>query len=751
MISENLNYVFGLDSLKNAYMNGFWNPDNREKILDTFDYSEAVIPKGFKINLRNYQLRSISWMKSVEAIKTNDSNSINNNHILRDETTRIKIKLGHSPLSLSLLINREFQNNNNYYNNSSTTKPSETSKPKPLRFRGGILADDTGSGKTVTTLGLIHSTPFTQQKQIKRNEIFNSEDFKKNFMESRASCVICPSNIQGQWISEALKCNPKFKVIGLSTILDLRKVSWIDVMKADIVVVSHQFLINSNYQKVKKDFHSIADETKNFLTTKGRVIIEKVHFHRIFYDEFHEILAAPKQQFKDHLCQFSADNIWGLTGTPGERSIKSLIDLIPFFKLNQRFYYIFSENFFGRKEFLEKFFKRNVLNLQLPPLINETEWVNFSQNEMALFEWMSEKADDRAKIMMCCHYQLSEKQPNESFVAIEEVQKSMCKLKKRELIFIERKIEYEEEQLKSLQQKEIDLQIELEILDVEDKKRKTAIEIDLVSTASTIKSLINSLADNNSKFRAAQIKFNYFQSVFNVLGEPDANKCVICQGMIPAQSLSILPCSHVFCFACVSKAIETSLKCPICSDPLQDKNQIIRFRLEPKVTSKPDESPKLAALSPSKYGSKLIQLYRYVTNLIDNDPHARIILFLQYKDLADFIAETLKELGIDYVRVVGNVFQRKNAISRFCNSKDIRLIMLSSEDSVSGINLSQATHVILLHPFCAHGDEIDLASEKQGISRAYRFGLNHPLKVVRFAVRGTIEEAITLRRQNITL
>ena len=370
---------------------------------------------------------------------------------------------------------------------------------------------------------------------------------------------------------------------------------------------------------------------------------------------------------------------------------------------------------------------------------------------MALFEWMSEKADDRAKIMMCCHYQLSEKQPNESFVAIEEVQKSMCKLKKRELIFIERKIEYEEEQLKSLQQKEIDLQIELEILDVEDKKRKTAIEIDLVSTASTIKSLINSLADNNSKFRAAQIKFNYFQSVFNVLGEPDANKCVICQGMIPAQSLSILPCSHVFCFACVSKAIETSLKCPICSDPLQDKNQIIRFRLEPKVTSKPDESPKLAALSPSKYGSKLIQLYRYVTNLIDNDPHARIILFLQYKDLADFIAETLKELGIDYVRVVGNVFQRKNAISRFCNSKDIRLIMLSSEDSVSGINLSQATHVILLHPFCAHGDEIDLASEKQGISRAYRFGLNHPLKVVRFAVRGTIEEAITLRRQNITL
>ena len=78
--------------------------------------------------------------------------------------------------------------------------------------------------------------------------------------------------------------------------------------------------------------------------------------------------------------------------------------------------------------------------------------------------------------------------------------------------------------------------------------------------------------------------------------------------------------------------------------------------------------------------------------------------------------------------------------------------MMSSEDSVSGINLTQATHVILLHPFWTGMSESDdLAYEKQGISRAYRFGLDHPLKVVRFAAKGTIEEEITLRRQNLKL
>ena len=58
----------------------------------------------------------------------------------------------------------------------------------------------------------------------------------------------------------------------------------------------------------------------------------------------------------------------------------------------------------------------------------------------------------------------------------------------------------------------------------------------------------------------------------------------------------------------------------------------------------------------------------------------------------------------------------------------------------------------MLHPFwTGQGEQTDLAYEKQGIARAYRFGLEHPLKIVRFAVRGTVEEGITLRRQNISM
>ena len=125
--------------------------------------------------------------------------------------------------------------------------------------------------------------------------------------------------------------------------------------------------------------------------------------------------------------------------------------------------------------------------------------------------------------------------------------------------------------------------------------------------------------------------------------------------------------------------------------------------------------------------------------------------------MANFIAKCFKELKIERVRVVGNVFQRQNAIAKFRDSKDFRcLIMLSSEDNVNGINLTQATHVILLHPFWTYDlSRNDIAHQKQSNSRAcacaYRFGLNHSLKIVRFAVRGTIEEEISSIRQNINL
>lgn len=45
-------------------------------------------------------------------------------------------------------------------------------------------------------------------------------------------------------------------------------------------------------------------------------------------------------------------------------------------------------------------------------------------------------------------------------------------------------------------------------------------------------------------------------------------------------------------------------------------------------------------IDTSNCGSKLIALYNYIIGLLESDPEARIILFLQYHNLAQLISKT---------------------------------------------------------------------------------------------------------------
>ena len=461
-------------------------------------------------------------------------------------------------------------------------------------------------------------------------------------------------------------------------------------------------------------------EIQDYAYLNGRVDLHKIHFHRLILDEFHELKSAGTS-VREFSSSFQADYVWGLTGTP---SLEQISDQFLYFKPSERFLKVYNDNNYAKKEFNHKFIKRNVPNLQLPPIEPETVWVDLSPHELALLSLEGRETSVRQEIMMCSHYQLTEKGTVsvDAFMSVNDLQTTMSSKKGKGVERLKASTEY--------------LQSQLETILTEKP------ESDVTHLRARLKASENQL-------KLAESDFNYFESVFKIINDPEKYNCPICYDQIDESNLSILPCSHLYCYDCIKAPVAKNNTCPLCSRPATLK-EIYRIRIpKPEVAIKCD---KLDGIDTSKYGSKLIKLYRYITNLIETSENARIILFLQYRDLTEFIAESFKELNINYVRVAGNVFQRQNAINKFRDSKDIRLIMMSSEDSVSGINLTQATHVILLHPFhTGMGEQADLAYEKQGISRAYRFGLQHPLKVVRFAARGTIEEKITLQRENIRL
>ena len=140
----------------------------------------------------------------------------------------------------------------------------------------------------------------------------------------------------------------------------------------------------------------------------------------------------------------------------------------------------------------------------------------------------------------------------------------------------------------------------------------------------------------------------------------------------------------------------------------------------------------------NKYGSKMTALVEYINEVLTTDPLNRIILFSQYDKMLKLIGITLNEFNIKFVYCQGNNYVINKNIKKFKTDESIRIIMLSSETSNSGSNLTEANHIIFIDVLY-HETEYVKAIETQAIGRSVRLGQNRPVKVVRFITKDTIE------------
>ena len=79
---------------------------------------------------------------------------------------------------------------------------------------------------------------------------------------------------------------------------------------------------------------------------------------------------------------------------------------------------------------------------------------------------------------------------------------------------------------------------------------------------------------------------------------------------------------------------------------------------------------------------------------------------------------------------------RERALSEFEEKPDVTVILMSLKAAGLGVNLTCANHVILSDVWW------NPTVEEQAIDRAHRIGQMREVKVVRFTVRGTVEDRI---------
>ena len=216
----------------------------------------------------------------------------------------------------------------------------------------------------------------------------------------------------------------------------------------------------------------------------------------------------------------------------------------------------------------------------------------------------------------------------------------------------------------------------------------------------------------------------------------DDEVCGICLDEIPESDIGVTKCGHIFCFECLRMTVSKYHCCPYCKQKLNDK-EIYVLSYERKKKNQPiTQEEKNKAELINDIGTKLANL---ITYLRESGEHT--IIFSQWDDLLRRVGRILKENNIPNVFCKGNCYQRDKAIREFNCDDKIKVIMLSSDSTAAGTNLTKASQVIFIDPI--YGDYIyRKGQERQAIGRAHRLGQKSKIKIVRFIIKDSVEEEI---------
>ena len=220
--------------------------------------------------------------------------------------------------------------------------------------------------------------------------------------------------------------------------------------------------------------------------------------------------------------------------------------------------------------------------------------------------------------------------------------------------------------------------------------------------------------------------------------------CPICLDDIDQDNITITKCGHKFCWDCIYQThhVQSSsnnnnnglIKCPTCNTMMTNKEiYLLNKKLNNEVVSDLDEI--INNVKSTKIGNII---YFLKESLEKND---KVILFSQWDELLHKIGNILVNHNINIVYCNGSVYQRKKAISNFSKNPNINVILLSSRNAASGINLTVANKIILLEPIYGN-KEYRYNIESQAVGRADRIGQKNDIKVYRFIIKDTIEEDI---------
>ena len=167
-------------------------------------------------------------------------------------------------------------------------------------------------------------------------------------------------------------------------------------------------------------------------------------------------------------------------------------------------------------------------------------------------------------------------------------------------------------------------------------------------------------------------------------------------------------CQNLFCGECLLKWLRRKNTCPLCRSDI-DLSTLIYV----------DTGVKKSV--PNIKEERKMTKEEKIIDIIKNKEDGMFLIFSEYDNTFYQIYKILRENNIDFVEIKGSIKTRERNLELFRVGK-IPVIFLNSNYNGSGINLTEATDIILYH-------EMNSYTENQIIGRANRIGRLKPLSI----------------------
>ncbi|KAL8460394.1 hypothetical protein ACS0TY_032071 [Phlomoides rotata] len=237
--------------------------------------------------------------------------------------------------------------------------------------------------------------------------------------------------------------------------------------------------------------------------------------------------------------------------------------------------------------------------------------------------------------------------------------------------------------------------------------------------------------------------------------------CGICND--PPEDAVVTVCGHVFCNQCICEhMIGDNSQCPTknCKTHLSSSHVFSKSTLRAAILDQ--QSPvytstlncsdfELAKVSEShspscpQGSSKIKAALELLLSLskFQNCVGEKAIVFSQWTGMLDLLEGFLKNSSLQYRRLDGTmpIAARDRAVKDFNTLPEVTVMIMSLKAASLGLNMVAACHVILLDLWW------NPTTEDQAIDRAHRIGQTRPVSVFRLTVKDTVEDRILALQQ----